>query len=363
MTPAAILDETTRYPTYAEEVADPAKAASHAAQAMAFDVFHRTPKPTVPLVIYHADCLDGLTAAWAVRKHFLELDPMKEVEFYAAKYQQPPPDVTGRDVIIVDFSYKRPVLLEMADKAQHVLVLDHHKSAQEDLESIQHPRLKTVFDMERSGAGMAWDWFHQEEDEDGWWPKPRPWLVNYVQDNDLWRHKLKGCKAVMEYIRSWPATFATLDMMNNPTSSSLEQALDQGTHILRFKRRLVEQTLTIAQPIQYPLPPGTIVDGSPVGLGEYVTVPILVCNVPFFLSSEVGHELAEKNLKGSGLPFGIMYYRTKDGKYSLSFRSIGDFDVSKLALVFGGGGHRNAAGATVDSLPWEKTSFANVPLL
>jgi nanoRNase/pAp phosphatase (c-di-AMP/oligoRNAs hydrolase) len=33
-----------------------------------------------------------------------------------------------------------------------------------------------------------------------------------------------------------------------------------------------------------------------------------------------------------------------DGRLSLSFRSVGDMDVSLIAKAYGGGGHKNAAG-------------------
>ena len=64
-----------------------------------------------PIVIYHSNCADGFTAAWVIwYKH-------PDWEFYPGKYQEEPPDVTGREVYFVDFSYKRPVILEMAKKA------------------------------------------------------------------------------------------------------------------------------------------------------------------------------------------------------------------------------------------------------
>ena len=61
-------------------------------------------------------------------------------------------------------------------------------------------------------------------------------------------------------------------------------------------------------------------------------------------SSDLGHKLAEK----SGT-FGLTYfYHGKRQCYDCGLRSIGDFDVSELAHQFGGGGHKNAAGFSVD---------------
>ena len=69
-----------------------------------------------PLVIYHGNCADGFSAAWCFWRKYGE-----GADYVAGVYQQSPPDVAGRDVYLVDFSYKRDVLLEMAkSKAGHV---------------------------------------------------------------------------------------------------------------------------------------------------------------------------------------------------------------------------------------------------
>src|SRR5262249_46835791 len=94
-----------------------------------------TRRPEVkPLCIYHGGCDDGFAAAWVVRKAL-----GGEVDFYPGVYQKDPPAHDGRDVIFVDFSYKRPVLEAMAQQAASVLILDHHKTAAEDLCDLPQP--------------------------------------------------------------------------------------------------------------------------------------------------------------------------------------------------------------------------------
>jgi hypothetical protein len=138
------------------------------------------------LCVSHALCDDGFAAAWVVRRA-LGAD---NVEFYPGVYGQNPPEVTGRDVVLVDFSYKRPVLEAMAEKAKSIITLDHHKTAEADLSdfglgskevrtyrdiedlfwardaagygeksAIESASVISVFDMNRSGAGIAWDFF------------------------------------------------------------------------------------------------------------------------------------------------------------------------------------------------------------
>lgn len=69
----------------------------------------------------------------------------------------------------------------------------------------------------------------------------------------------------------------------------------------------------------------------------------LAANAPAFLASDLGHELANK----SGT-FGLVWSMAGDGQIHCSLRSNGDYDVSAIAKVFGGGGHRNAAGFSTD---------------
>jgi len=76
------------------------------------------------LCIYHGNCADGFASAWVVRKFYKEVYLPDDLEFHAGVYQNPPPDVTGKDVILVDFSYKRPILDEMKSKAASILILD-----------------------------------------------------------------------------------------------------------------------------------------------------------------------------------------------------------------------------------------------
>src|SRR6266851_5097617 len=122
-----------------------------------------------PLCIYHSSCQDGFASAWIVYNHFGK----NNVDFFPGIYQNDPPDVTGKDVIMVDFSYKKDVILKMAETAKSILILNHHKSAIEDLYMIGNElefgidyllyekflpksssKISTLFDMERSGAGI-----------------------------------------------------------------------------------------------------------------------------------------------------------------------------------------------------------------
>lgn len=77
-------------------------------------------------------------------------------------------------------------------------------------------------------------------------------------------------------------------------------------------------------------------------LGYFRTCPS--CDTP--CSSELVGKLAE-----GPVPFAVGWFQRGDGKYAYSLRSRGEYDVSKLAVRYGGGGHRNAAGFQSDEPP------------
>jgi phosphoesterase RecJ-like protein len=50
----------------------------------------------------------------------------------------------------------------------------------------------------------------------------------------------------------------------------------------------------------------------------------------------------------SGVDVAVFFRELEDGKYRISLRSKNSIDVSQIATQFGGGGHRNASGCTLD---------------
>lgn len=263
---------------------------------------------SLPLCIYHANCTDGFAAAWAVRKHFGD----GKVEFHEGRYGEAPPDVTGRRVIIVDFSYKRDVLLNMIEQSSGLIVLDHHKSAQEDLHALGF-KAKAYFDMNKSGAMLAWEHFHPGE--------PAPLLFDYIQDRDLWQFNLPSTREVTAALFSYPFDFTVWDGL---IVSGIPRLINEGIALVRNQRANIDAFRTaLPRMIQF---------------GHH-RVPI--ANVPWMFASDLGGELAK------GHPFAATYFDDSKGrKFSLRSTPEG-IDVSQVAAAFGGGGHRNAAGFTL----------------
>lgn len=302
------------------------------------------------IVIYHGNCADGFTAAWAVKNRL-----GASAEYYAATHGNRPPDVEGLHVIMVDFCYKRDVLDAMAKEAASILVLDHHKTAEADLEGIPQPEptweehlraaraqdplqmtfkpyVRALFDMERSGAGLAWDYFNPDDF--------RPLLVNYVEDRDLWRFDLPHSREVNAFIFAheykWADWCDIDEALASPADvkrvSEMGAAIEKKHH--KDVRELVHATWR-----------KMIIGGQ--------LVP--VANIPYTLTSDAGHLMCQgldEGLLGVWIPpFAACYWDTPEGRV-FSLRSDGRTDVSEVAKGYGGGGHAKASGFRMP-LGWE----------
>jgi hypothetical protein len=293
------------------------------------------------ICIYHGACADGFTAAWAVRSRYGD-----GVQYVPGFYGKEPPDMNSKNVVMVDFSYKRPVLdglLQSGDvkQAMTILILDHHKTAAADLAGIKAPEgsydarrwragweqemdwpVRAVFDMDRSGAQIAWDYFHPD--------KSRPKLVDYVADRDLWLFNLPKSREVAALIFSYPYDFDRWDWLAEKMETDFDTLAAEGAAIERKHFKDIDELL--AQTTRE-----MIIGGQRVK----------VANLPYTMSSDAAGKLAD------GAPFGACYFDRADARvFSLRSRGDAGADVSEIAARYGGGGNRNAAGFQMP-IGWE----------
>jgi uncharacterized protein len=276
--------------------------------------------------IYHKNCFDGMAAALVIKKvypdaEFISMnygDKEKELSFEQDCYENA--NINDR-YILVDFSLPRELMKLMANKAE-MLVIDHHKTAKENCEGLPF----CVFDMNMSGAELAW-WYYSQE---GTLSNKVPNLIKYIGDRDLWKFKLPNSEEINAYIQSYPIDINWYEklLLELETPEGMEIALNAGKAISRYKEQLTNQICNTAKFMSIN--------------GFFVPV----ANSPI-LMSEVGHELCIRTYSqlGENKPaFGAYYFDRSDGYRQWGVRSLGDFDVSEIAKSKGGGGHKNAAG-------------------
>ena len=274
-------------------------------------------------LFYHASCPDGFGAAWAIWRAW-----GGGARYVARGHEDrvDPGAIDGQLVVFADIAPHEDELRELAEVAAQLVVLDHHVSARDRL--CAEPSLENLlaaaghelhFDLEHSGAILAWRYFHPRE--------PDPELLRYVEDQDLWRFGLPGSEQVNAAIGSHPMSFEAWDELARRNAGDLAR---EGEPLVRLDRLEVERALRTAHPVA--LPGGRI---------EAVNAQRS--------RSAIGHELAKRAAYG---PSWGLVYRLTGTRVDLSIYSLGDLDVAKLAEGFGGGGHRNAAGFKLSLGEW-----------
>lgn len=283
-------------------------------------------------VIVHGLCYDGHGAAWVAKR------AMPDAHIHYGVYGQPipvhPNFSKDDEVWMIDISYPRPDMEALAASVKSLRVLDHHKTAQAALEGFPN----TVFDMSKSGAMLAWEEFFPNTSKTF-----VPELIAYVQDQDLWNWKLPFSAEVCSYIRSFPRTMGAWDKLDQEMFAEMPSMYPNdpsaivrgGAAIMRSEAQRVEEMCEQARLYW---------------IGGY-HVPVVNASVQF---SAVGHALCKKFPEAA---FAGYYFDRADGQRQWGLRSTGDFDVSAIAKIYGGGGHRNASGfqttiAEKEVTPW-----------
>jgi uncharacterized protein len=262
-----------------------------------------------PLIIYHDNCMDGFSAAWCFWRKYHD-----QAQYLGGRFYTPPPDVTGREVYLVDFCYERDDVAQMLRTAASVTLIDHHKTALENVSTL--PGLQQYTDLERSGATLAWDYLYPDT--------ARPLLLEFIEDRDLWRRQLKDGDEISACLHSYEFGFELWDQLMALDQAGVTQMKAEGTTLLRKQRKDMAVLLQVSQRRM-------VIAGHDVP----------VANIPFMMASEAGHQMAK------GEPFSACYWDTAMGR-KFELRSVeSGLDVSAIARTYGGGGHVHAAGFRV----------------
>lgn len=268
-------------------------------------------------ILYHSGCPDGFGGAYAAWKKFGDM-----AEYIPVKHGRPVPEgLANRRLYFIDFCYPQETMNEIIKTAASVTVLDHHLGAKNIVESMP----ENIFDEKRSGATIAWSYFHPNV--------PVPALLNYVEDGDRYVFKLPDSRAVLAYVYAQRFTFEEWDLLIQEFEDTRTRGLliEKGKIYAEHFAILVEQIAHKATLVSFE------------GFECY-----LVTAVDMFIS-DVGNRLVR--LKP---PLSIIVNLHGD-TMNVSLRSDSSLDVSAIARKYGGNGHPQASAfhlAWGDSLPW-----------
>ena len=269
-------------------------------------------------ILYHGGCPDGFGAAYAAWKKYGD-----SAEYIPLKHGRPTPEnIDGKHLVFVDFSYPKETMDELVKKSASLVVLDHHLGAKETVESMP----EYVFDNDRSGATIAWSYFHPDI--------PVPTFFKYIQDGDLYLFKLPDSRSILAYAYAQPFNFETWDELVQKMEDAAERTkiIERGRIYAEHFAILVEQIAHKAQ------------------LVSFEGFECLFAPMGGMFASDVGNLLVKTKP-----PISITASLHGD-MLSVSLRSDSSVDVSAIARKYGGNGHPRAAGFTIawgDPLPWK----------
>lgn len=325
-------------------------------------LIHTTRDIAVDIICYHSPCIDGFTAAYLAYKNSHEagnyplLYPIgyeegritdfvawvEKIQLLCSNHYTY--DVDIYSIMSVDFGlpfYYIDHLLDVAQVAK-IVVCDHHKTAYEkyfpenDIEILpavvwhsNDHRVSIIFNNNKSGASIVWYYLNGVA---ATYLATLPELVKYVEDSDLWMFQYEETRAVNMYLKSmemtldnWQQVFLALD---SPTANIRNTIIARGYSLLDSIEKIVNAYASSGFDIEL----NGITGLAACCHGEY--------------ASDVGNKLVEK----SGT-FGMTYY-TDDlqevMKCSLRSDPVADVDVAEIAKLYGGGGHKYAAGFSME---------------
>lgn len=268
------------------------------------------------VILYHDD-LDGFGAAWAAWKKFGD-----KADYLAVDFGKPmSAGLKNKEIYVLDFCYSEAETRVLLKNNKKLVVIDHHISQKNIFKILE----EYVWDIKRAGCILSWKYFHPG--------KKIPKLIEYIEDIDLWSFKLENTREIISFLETLSRDFKIWDKVISETENKnkFSEYLGKGKVIADFVEKIIEILASNSE--------NAIFEGKKAS----------VVNSPIF-NSELGGYLLKKTKNSV-----VIIWSLKNGGIRVSLRSFKGVDVSKLAQKYGGGGHKQAAGFSLDAgekIPW-----------
>lgn len=270
------------------------------------------------LCLYHLVDHDGKGSAGIVNNIY------PSVEFYGYNHDMTPPYhllEKHHDIIICDISLPMDLMFEL-NKTKNLIWIDHHISVITEYEEGIIMGEKQIKGLRRVGTAaieLTWEYFHPN--------KPVPTGIKLLALNDIF--DLRDSR-----VRPFEYAIQSLGI-NRPTEQIWTDLINEKIDI----DKTVEKGCAILSWIKirnYRMAHGMVFESSFNGMS------CICANMPqgyseFFDTVPDLHKY----------DFMVNFYMGKDNLWKMTMYSAKeDVDVSKIVALFGGGGHKGAAGAS-----------------
>lgn len=273
-----------------------------------------------PLVLYHGrNCPDGFASALAAWLYYEGKAEFVGLDHGDVKTLEDLPAVAGRAVYVLDFSFADSILRAIEERAAKLVLLDHHLSAAEKLTGFKCRCGVVHFDMKKSGARMAWEFFHPT--------LAVPDLIRFIEDRDIWVWQYPQSAGFLAALDMEPFDFVRWQSIADFDAAQLAAFIQRGQAMDDKFNNLADLIAESARDITF--------NG----------VQGLMVNAPSAFHSQVGDLLCKK----SGT-FALLWTVDKTGVVKCGLRSRSGFNCIDLAASMGGGGHAQACGFKMNAV-------------
>ena len=266
------------------------------------------------ILIYHKNCPDGYGSRWVFEKKYGD-----DMDYIPMSHGEAPPDLSGKEVWIADFSFPREILLKMKLEAKNLILIDHHISAERNLKDLDFCHIDT------SHCGAVLSWYYCNGINSS-----VPLLLQYIEDQDLWKWQMPFAKEIVAVIDSYDYSLRHWDEIQKRLEDSVgfSSLLNEGSALLRYRDKKISEIIAKKHQIK---------------LGDYT---VWSCNSSIYQSQicDILMGLNEENMAS------CYYFDGSDYIFSLRSKKEGGPDVSLIAGTYGGGGHKNASGMKLKKL-------------
>jgi hypothetical protein len=272
------------------------------------------------VVIYHAECTDGFSAAYVAWKKFGDT-----ADYIGISHNDTVPEgLVGKEIYLLDIAYDMAPLQQLIADNKRVVVLDHHVTREKEIKSAPEHRYGT----DKSGVGLAWEYFYPNEQ--------LPLMLACVQEGDLWQHRSSNIHELLAYVEILPFDFKAWDeavaLMQTPAGK--QKVIELGNVLILYRDRILQKVSKNVHPVIF----------------EGIRTLAINVNLTRSMISQLGNQMASTLMPPMAILWGV-----KHDRISVSLRGNGSVDVGALAVKYGGGGHKNAAAFSLplgSPLPW-----------
>ncbi len=315
------------------------------------------------IVVYHEDCIDGLASAWAFDKKWGREDnthisyiPYGHHDIPGAQEKIRSELSQGAELYFADVAPQKAFLDELmapltsglpALKAVHIL--DHHGTAAEELANykapadLEAPTLELHIDAEHpSAANMIWETLLPGVE--------KPDFLKMIAKMDLSRdikedHDLAAAALIdSKSIKTVADAFHNFEELSQ---FKMHDMVVAGLNILSDQENRIEK---LTDNIMYT----RLIVLTDKGQEESLWIPVINADVQNF-GRHISDYLREQGDR-TGLGMAFAWYVQGNGTVTMSIRSDGDPDASKMAEILRshpgvtGGGHKTSAAVHFTSL-------------